>query len=168
MNALPLVVPALILFFVGDIFMHMDRARYIVPEGYQGYVYILHGFPNGVPEEKHRWEVTYRIPSDGVLVSQAPQPQGFRKTRYFYLRGDGSLVRIPSVDSAAQDRKPEIAASPNDPETSGYGEASETSNCNVQYEWFHVGVGSLRVGDPNSEQLAGWLHAHGVCAKGSK
>jgi hypothetical protein len=168
LNGLPLVVPSYVLLIVGQTFIHMDRARYIVPEGYQGYVYILHGFPNGVPEEKGHWEVTYRIPGDGVLMSQAPQPEGLRKTRYFYQLGDGSLKRIPSVDFAAQDRGPEIVAFPNDPETNGYGEASETSSCNIEYEWFHLGAGSIRAGEPNWEELASWLHEHGVCAKGSK
>lgn len=83
-NGLALAVPSLILFFVGNVLIHMDRARYIVPQGYQGYVYILHGFVNGAPEEKGRWEVTYRIPSDGVLVSQAPEAEGFRGARYYY------------------------------------------------------------------------------------
>jgi hypothetical protein len=165
LNGLPLVVPLYILFIVGETIIHMDRARYIVPEGYQGYVYILHGFPNGVPEEKHRWEVTYRIPGDGVLASQTPQPEGFRETRYFYQLRDGSLKRIPSTDFAAQDRNPEIVAFPNDPETDGYGEASESSNCHVQYEWFHIGTGSARAAEPQWKELAAWLHAHGICAQ---
>jgi hypothetical protein len=168
LNGLPLVVPSYIVFIVSETFIHMDRAEYIVPEGYQGYVYILHGFPNGVPQERHRWEVTYRIPSDGVLVSQAPQPAGFRSTSYFYQLRGGTLKQIPSADFSASGREPGIVAFPKDPETNGYGEASESSSCNVEYEWFHVGPGSPHVAEPQWQELAAWLHAHGVCANGSK
>lgn len=167
-NGAALVVPSLILFFVGDIFIHMDRARYIVPEGYQGYVYILHGFANGVPEEKGHWEVTYRIPSDGVLVSQAPEAEGFRGARYYYGLNDGSLKRIPAVDLSVPGRESGIVAFPKIPETNGYAEASETSNCNVRYEWFHIGHGSNDVAAPPPQDLAAWLHAHGICANSSK
>lgn len=167
-NGLALAVPSLILFFVGNVLIHMDRARYIVPQGYQGYVYILHGFVNGAPEEKGRWEVTYRIPSDGVLVSQAPEAEGFRGARYYYGLKDGSLKQIPAEDFSAQGRELGIVAFPKVPETNGYAEASETSNCNVRYEWFHVGLGSNAVAAPPWQELAAWLHAHGICAKGSK
>lgn len=147
-NGLPLVVPSLILFFVGDVFIHMDRTRYIIPNGYQGYVYILHGIANGVPEEKGRWEITYQIPSDGFLLTQAPVTGGFKRAKYYYQLKDGSLRQIPSNDDAASAGGHVVVAFPAVPENNGYGEASETSNCNVEYEWFHVGPGSNAVAAP--------------------
>jgi hypothetical protein len=169
LNGLPLVVPSIILFFVGDIFFHVDRTKYIIPDGYQGYVYILRGVASGVPAEKGRWEVTYRIPSDGFLLTQAPATGGFKVAKYYYQLKDGSLKRIPSNGAAASAGGSGVVAFPAVPENNGYGEYSETSSCNVQYEWFHLGARSENVNIPEPGKLAAYLHAHpGVCASGSK
>jgi hypothetical protein len=162
---LPLVVPSVILFFVGDIFIHVNRTRYIIPDGYQGYVYILHGIANGIPEDRGRWEITYQIPSDGFLLTRAPVTGGFKRAKYYYQLKDGSLKQIPSNDDAASAGGRVVVAFPAVPENDGYGEASETSNCNVEYEWFHLGTGSENVSPPGSDRLADYLHAHpSVCA----
>ena len=169
MNGLPLVVPALIVFFVGEVYLHMSRTRYIIPDGYQGYVYILHGIATGVPAEDGRWEVTYRIPSDGFFLTQAPVTGGFKAARYYYQLKDGSLKLIPSSDAAASTGGRGVAAFPAIPENNGYGEYSETSSCNVQYEWFHLGTGPNHFVEPGSEAISAYVHAHpGVCASGSK
>jgi len=169
LNGLPLLVPSLILFMVGDIFFHMERTRYIIPDGYRGYVYILHGIASGVPEQKGRWEVTYRIPGDGFLLTQAPVTGGFKAAKYFYELKDGSLKRILSNDAAAFPGNREVVAFPAVPENNGYGEASETSNCSVEYEWFHLGTGPNHVAKPQWEAIAAYLHAHpGICTSGSK
>jgi len=139
MNGLPLVIPALIVFFVGDIYVHVNRARYIIPDGYQGYVYILHGVASGVPEEKGHWEVTYRIPEDGILLAQSPVTGGFKAAKYFYQLRDGFLKRIPSTgrtfsnNATAPGGGPGVIAFPADPENNGYGEYSPSSSCHVDY-----------------------------------
>ncbi len=169
LNGLPLVVPSLILFFVGDIFFHMDRTRYIIPDGYQGYVYILHGIANEAPAERSNWEVTYRIPSDGILLTQTPLPAGFREAKYYYELKDGSLKRIPSNNASSSASGPEIVAFPAVPENNEYGEYSESSSCHVDYEWFHLGARSEKVADPESGKLSAYLHVHpSFCASGSK
>ena len=169
LNGLPLVVPSLILFFLGEIYVQMDRTRYIVPDGYQGYVYILHGIASGIPEQKGHWEVTYRIPSDGFLLTQAPVAGGFKSAKYYYQLKDGSLKRIPSCDSINHTNGHEVVAFPAVPENNGYGEASLTSNCNVEYDWFYLGPGPNHVTQPQWNAIAAYLHAHpGVCANGSK
>jgi hypothetical protein len=169
LNGLPLVVPSLILYFVGDIFFHMDRMRYIIPDGSQGYVYILHGVASGVPEEKGHWEVTYRIPSDGFLLTQAPATGGLKRAKYYYQIKDGSLKRISSNDAAASSDDRGVVAFPAVPEGNQYGEYSETSSCNVQYEWFHLGTGPIPVVPPGVNAISAYLHAHpSICASGSK
>ena len=169
MNALPLVVPSLILFFAGDIFFHMDRTKYIIPDGYQGYVYILHGVASGVAEEKGHWEVTYQIPSDGFLLTQDPLPAGFREANYYYQLRNGSLRRIPTADAVSPGSESEVVATPSVPQNGGYEEHSESLNCHVEYEEFHVGAGLSIVAFNETGELSAYLHAHpGVCASGSK
>jgi hypothetical protein len=164
-NGLPLLVPLLIVFFVGEIYIHMDRTRYIVPDGYQGYVYILRGVASGVPVEKGRWEVTYLIPSDGFLLTQAPVTGGLKAAKYYYKLNDGSLKQIPSNDATPSAGGPMVVAYPAVPESNGYGEISPSSSCNVEYEWFHLGPRSEKVAGPESAKLSAYLHAHpGVCA----
>jgi uncharacterized protein DUF6843 len=61
---------------------------------HRGDVYVIHSGEDGEPEKRTFWEVTYRIPLDGILRTQTPLNRGFTRTTYYYEHRDGTLERI--------------------------------------------------------------------------
>ncbi len=72
------------------------KARFLVPDGYEGDVYVVEA-RDGEPSNKTFWgTVTYRIPQDGILRTQKLSFSGMTWLTYYYERHDGSLEPIPS------------------------------------------------------------------------
>jgi hypothetical protein len=59
-----------------------------------GEIYVVHGVTDGEPEKRIFTEITYRIPREGILRTQAPIIRGLATTAYYYVRDDGTLERI--------------------------------------------------------------------------
>lgn len=93
-NGSTLALHSIIIVIMLAIVMGTQRERIIIPENYQGDIYIIHNVSDGEPEEQTYWQVTYRIPSDGILRAQAPRIRGLTTTRYYYEHRDGTLERI--------------------------------------------------------------------------
>jgi hypothetical protein len=51
--------------------------RHVLPIGYRGWVYVVFDSPNGVTTEYDGRRRVYRIPGDGVLVTQARPNDGW-------------------------------------------------------------------------------------------
>ena len=74
------------------------KARFLVPDGYEGDVYVVEA-PDGEPSNKTFWgTVTYRIPQDGILRTQKLSYLGMTLLTYYYERHDGSLESIPDYE----------------------------------------------------------------------
>ena len=69
--------------------------RYVVPDGYEGDVYVLE-LPDGeaLHETLGGSVLTYRIPQGGILRSQRRSHEGLTGFEYYFARPDGSLDRI--------------------------------------------------------------------------
>ncbi|MGD0799107.1 MAG: hypothetical protein ABR910_15440 [Acidobacteriaceae bacterium] len=94
LNGAALTLYALLTCFIGWQFLSATRERFILPQGYQGEVYVVHSVPGGAPPERSFFgTITYRIPSDGVLLSQVPIST-YTRSEYFYESKDGKLTKI--------------------------------------------------------------------------
>jgi hypothetical protein len=75
---------------------------HLIPAGYQGPVTIVFNDPDGRPMEISGGEITYRIPSNGILRIRDGHPVDKpRKVRYFYVDQSGPLKEIPSSSDGA-------------------------------------------------------------------
>jgi len=93
-NGGTLALHSVIILAILVILAKVQRQRFIVPEGYQGDIYVIHSRRCGEPEKRTFWQVTYRIPPDGILETQAPVHRGLSTSAYYYEQQDGSLERI--------------------------------------------------------------------------
>lgn len=74
------------------------KARFLVPDGYEGDVYVVEA-RDGEPSNKtFGGTVTYRIPQDGILRTQKLSFLGMTWLTYYYERHNGSLEPIPSYE----------------------------------------------------------------------
>lgn len=70
------------------------KAHFLVPDGYEGDVYVVEA-RDGEPSNETFWgTVTYRIPRDGILRTQKLSFLGVTTLTYYYERHDGTLEAI--------------------------------------------------------------------------
>src|SRR5712692_10390093 len=115
------------------------KARYLVPDGYEGDVYVVEA-RDGEPSNKTFWgTVTYRIPQDGILRTQKLSFLGMTWLTYYFERHDGSLEPIRSYgDWTYQAENLE-----NDRDIWRFGISSRFTDCtesSVSFEHFYVGT----------------------------
>lgn len=70
---------------------------YLIPEGYDGRIYVVHGVPGSEPLEYENGSRVYRIPEDGFLLSQSDPNVGWVESdrlRYFYVDNEGDRTEI--------------------------------------------------------------------------
>jgi hypothetical protein len=70
--------------------------RYLIPQGYVGWITIEHG-SNGPPLEMRDGEYICRIPASGTLATSSGIEDGWAKDDYSYYREDGSLKPLPET-----------------------------------------------------------------------
>src|SRR5262249_35737226 len=93
-NGRALTFDLLIILGLATMFFGRTKERFLIPNGYKGDVYVVHGARDGESLNRTRWRVTYRIPEDGVLQTREPMLGGWTRSEYYYERQDGSLERI--------------------------------------------------------------------------
>lgn len=93
-NSCALLLHILVVALFLAVFVRSTGEEYVIPEGYQGDVYVLFEVPDGVPVESGYHKLTYRIPNDGILRTRSSMPGGWTRTVYFIQRNDGSMKRI--------------------------------------------------------------------------
>jgi len=67
--------------------------EYLIPDGYVGWVTIMHG-ANAPPLEMRSGEYVCRIPSSGMFETSSKIEDGWAKDEYAYYAVDGSLRRL--------------------------------------------------------------------------
>ncbi len=70
--------------------------KFLVPQGYVGWVKIQHG-ESGPPLEMSNGAFVCRIPASGILQTSSPLEDGWAKDEYFYYSEDGSLHPLPDT-----------------------------------------------------------------------
>ena len=72
-----------------------DQEIHLLPNNFQGVVFILFNLPNGTPPEYESGKRVYRIPKNGVLRTQFKAQTGvLRAPEYYYLTFNGHLLPI--------------------------------------------------------------------------
>jgi hypothetical protein len=58
------------------VWIHTARRLFLVPAGFQGELYLVHG--SGTPQSNPSWRTTYSFPNDGVLETPREMPASSR------------------------------------------------------------------------------------------
>lgn len=75
---------------------------YLLPDSFYGQVRVIHGIRSGKSPERKGDADIFRIPADGVLITQARLGEGSLDEAFFYRRPDGSWERIQNhIDRVA-------------------------------------------------------------------
>lgn len=165
-NSCSLLPYALVIAGIAAMVLNTTEERFVIPNGYQGYIYVFYGAADGTPQEKTFRRVTYRIPATGILVTQAPSVHGWFKSSYYYELPNRTLQPIPDVTrSTAEDKV-------DDKDVAVYfaGGAAATLHaigepCPVEYSSFYVGTEAYLLSMKAKElDLKQYLHDHpGSC-----
>jgi hypothetical protein len=147
------------------IFVGVQRQRFLIPEGYQGDVYVIHNVDDGEPGKRNFGQVTYRIPLDGILRTQAPLTRGLTTTTYYYQRRDSTLERIRYTWLTTIHRTPENLTNDKDlgvffPRSGKYGTSS--NKCVVEFELFYVGTKAYLLSGYQQKDLGRYLREHPI------
>jgi hypothetical protein len=166
-NGCVLAVHAVVIIAAAAIFFRSTQEQVILPDGYKGDVYIIHGAADGQPS-KTRWGVTYRIPADGILPTPEPPPSGLTWKKYYYERQDGALERIRNFWPTTIHRTAENVA--NDKDVGVFfpraGTFTDSTGCTVRYELFYVGTKAYLLSKYTRNDLRRYVRDHpAVCSK---
>ena len=82
---------------------YAEPETHLIPDGYVGYVYIVQSRADGEPTRFNGDRRLYRIPSDGLLLTQFGSNNGIIDNRYFYVGADGSRRKIVGLYSTVDD-----------------------------------------------------------------
>jgi hypothetical protein len=116
--------------------------KYVVPKGYVGDVCILPGYARGVPPEREGLARVFRIPPNGILVTQDSPSKGWHSMKYYEVDAAGNrdeLVyepsSIPTTPANLRDQR-RIAW-----RATGIGGITATDlPCDVRFTEFYVGT----------------------------
>lgn len=141
-NGCALAFDLLIVFGLANMFFHTTRERFLIPEGYEGDVYVIYGIPNGEPIKRTRREVTYRILNDGVVRVQDQLRNEWVRPEYDYELQGGKLKHIPNLWTSTIHETPENMATNRDigvffPRS---GRFSNAAGCSAEFQQFYVGT----------------------------
>ena len=169
-GAIALVLSAIACVNTAPLLPRSKAEIHLIPAGYTGDVFILWGHVEGLPAEHEGAASVFRIPSDGILVTQdLPSPE-WHTSSYYRTDATGArqlLTEEPSSvhDTAANraDRRP-IVWFPRS------GEWHEP-DCSATYEMYYVGSRAELLArsdrDANQEELRfrKYVRRRGLCGK---
>jgi hypothetical protein len=168
LNGCALAFDLLVILGLAAMFFGSTKERFLIPDGYKGDVFVVHGAQDGEVLNKSRGEVTYRIPEDGILRTREPMLRGSTRTEYYYLRQDSSLERIRNFWPTTIHPTPENLA--NDKDIGVYfprtGTFTDSAGCSVQFEQFYVGTKAHLLTKYRENDLVRYVRDHpGACSK---
>lgn len=76
---------------------------HLIPEGYRGDVFIVSGMSAGEPPERSGLSIVFRIPANGVLVTQDRPSQGWYIARFYYVDAGGRRRQLQEEPSSVHD-----------------------------------------------------------------
>lgn len=69
-------------------------SRFLLPDGYVGWVKIEFQVPGALPVPVERGQYVFRVPADGMLKTSSPERYGWGKDEYYY--SGAGLRRLPT------------------------------------------------------------------------
>ena len=155
---------------IAALFIGVPQERFLVPKGFMGDVYVIHNIADGEPEVRTLRRVTYRIPRNGILRTQAPMNRGFTWSVYYYERNDGGLEQVRNTWNTTIQRTTENLTNNKDvgvffPRT-GTGQYG-SAGCPIEFEEFSIGTKAYLLSDHPETNLTRYLNEHPVKCGGS-
>ncbi len=88
--------PTIIAVFALVIYINFAEAEtFLIPSEYRGEFVVFYDEPCGTPAEFSEGRRLYRFSSDGVLITQHSENDGYFNRRFFMTDGEGVLHEIP-------------------------------------------------------------------------
>jgi uncharacterized protein DUF6843 len=162
-----LAINAAIVLGVAGLYFGSTTEKFLIPEGYKGDVFVIYNASDGVPERRTRWQVTYIIPSDGVLRTRGSMNRNFTKSKYFYQRRDGTIEKIRNFWPVTIPETPENLTNDKDvgvffPRT---GTGTYSDDCEFEFEQFYVGTKAFLLTNYKEKDLSEYVREHpGACS----
>ena len=86
---------------------------HLIPAGYQGDIFIVPGIAIGTPAVHAGRDIVFRIPTNGILVTQAKPGEGWHASEFYSIQPDGRRRRldlitstVPRTQDNLRDRRP--------------------------------------------------------------
>mgnify|MGYP000294121766 CR=1 FL=1 len=123
-----------------------EPVTYLLPEGYTGPIYVVYGIQSGKEAERVDGRRIYRIPKDGILLTQYKVNEGWvgkADIRFFYQKDDEGKIAIPhkrsiqNIDANQTDRVYAVAGS------IGQFDGPQPLDCKVAYQQHFIGEKSI-------------------------
>jgi uncharacterized protein DUF6843 len=154
-----LFIYVLIAIILATSWLRATRRTFLLTDGYKGDFYVIH-VHSQAHEHKNHWRTTYRVSSDGILLTDDPMPESMRD-EYTYLGADGKtkpitdieLSTIPDTPQSRADLTP-IAFFPRT------GSFTSRSGCNVQFEQVYIGTKADLLKNYKQTDLNSYVAAH--------
>jgi hypothetical protein len=120
-----------------------DREVLLIPRGYTGDIFIVYRIKSGQPPLREDGARLYRIPSNGILLTQEEPNTGINGvSRFYYEDQSGPREPLERIWHSTVRDTPENRAHPQVeifyPGRAGYG--SMQMGCQVEFSWFRVGT----------------------------
>jgi hypothetical protein len=163
LNGSAFALYVLVVVAIGWDFFSATKERFIIPEDYQGEVYVVHGVAGGAGEERSFYRTeTYRIPKNGVLLSQVPMNTSGTRPEYFYESNDGRLTKIKNAWYSTIQRTPENLADNKNvgmyfPRTAG---GADDRGCKWSADLFEIGTPSYLLANHPPIDLNAYLKSY--------
>lgn len=171
LNGCAFAITSAVVILICTSFLSATREKYIIPAGYKGEIYIVHGVADGKPVEREFWGRIYRIPGDGVLLTQAPMVHGPTRSTYYYQYPSGSLESIRFEWYSTIDRTPENLANSRDigmyfPRSGSF---TDAEGCHIEYDEIYIGTKADILSNPKELDFSSYLRNHPTaCAASTK
>jgi len=143
---------------------------HLIPAGLVGDIYIAYGQPSGLPPEREGKAIVFRIPPEGILVTQDTPSAAWHHSTYFYVGANGARQPLEFEPSSVHDT-PE-SRSNNAPfvwfSRSGT-MAGGGLDCSISFVQYYVGTQPLLLQhDPRIEEahFRAFVSAHHLCSPG--
>jgi hypothetical protein len=98
------ILSYIILFFIVNvIFSSCDKQCqpeiFLIPDGYKGPIYIIYNIKNGSKKEYENNKRIYRLPANGILLTQFKDEYGIIDQEYYYQLASGKRIKLGILDS---------------------------------------------------------------------
>ena len=140
---------------------------HLIPEGYRGDVFIVPNISNGQSPERDGRTIIFRIPANGILVTQDAPSEGWHVARFYYVGPGGNRRLLDEEPSSVHDTSENRA----DMRPFVWFQRSGTMNgtdlpCTISYAQYYVGTRfHLLTRDQNVDELRfrQYVREHHVC-----
>jgi len=68
--------------------------KHLIPDSYQGDVFIVSGVPNGEPPHRELFTIVFNIPANGILFTQDYPSPGWHSSKYYEVDSSGNRRRL--------------------------------------------------------------------------